>query len=303
MSEDTEQPGAGAPESTAALFGDGAASPETQTSDKAAPEAAEGGEQPGLLGEVSPEEQALTAEELEEIEYEGKTAKVPKELKDAFLRHKDYTQKTQDHADRVRAAEAQYAAKQQYVQLQEATIQESAHVLSIDQRLKQYEQVAWDDLSAKDPALAMKLDREMRQLQAQRMQLSQGIAQKHQALAFQQQQQAATRLEEGRRELERDIKGWSPELAGKLMQTAKSLGFRDEELANVSDPRTVKLLHEAHLYRQLMAKQSARPPAAPLPKPVTKVGGGSASNTKTLSDLSPEEWAARRNEQRYAKRR
>ena len=34
-----------------------------------------------------------------EAEYEGKTYKVPKELKDALLRHQDYTQKTQEVAE------------------------------------------------------------------------------------------------------------------------------------------------------------------------------------------------------------
>jgi hypothetical protein len=36
---------------------------------------------------------------LEEIEHEGKKHKVPKELKDAFLRHSDYTRKTQEVAE------------------------------------------------------------------------------------------------------------------------------------------------------------------------------------------------------------
>lgn len=245
----------------------------------------------------------LTAEELEEIEFEGKKAKVPKEFKDGFMRQRDYTQKTQTHAEERRAFEAQQADFQRMAQLQQATFAESAQVYAIDERLASYRKLDWNALTDADPKQAMSLERDMRNLESQRTQLVQGISQKQQHLTFSQQQEIARRAEEGQRELARDIKGWSPELRDKLGETAKAFGYRPEELAQVSDPRAVKLLHEAYLYRQLMAKQTAKPAPAPLPKPVSKVSGGGATNTKALSDMSAQEHAKWRQERRNPTRR
>jgi hypothetical protein len=246
----------------------------------------------------TPAEGDLTAEELEEIEHEGKKARVPKEFKDAFLRQRDYTQKTQELSENKRAWEAQQATAQQAAQLREATFAESAKVYANQERLQQYRNLNWDAIQQADPNQAMKLDRDMRRLEAETNQLAQGITQKQQHMAFMAQQETAKRIEDGQRQLAREIPGWSPELAGKLLQSAKSLGFNDSELAHVNDPRTVKLLHKAHLYDQLMAKQAVKPPPTPLPKPVTKVGGGNATNTKALSDMSAAEHAAWRESRR-----
>ena len=295
---DMEQPGAGsesaAVEQTASpqldatsLFGAGPEAEETETV------LADGAGTTDTTAEGD-----LTAEELEEIEHEGKKARVPKEFKDAFLRQRDYTQKTQELSENRRAWDAQQATAQQAAQLREATFAESAKVFANRERLQQYRNLDWDAIQAADPNQAMKLDRDMRRLEAETNQLAQGITQKQQHMAFMAQQETAKRIEDGQRQLAREIPGWSPELAGKLLQSAKSLGFNDSELAHVNDPRTVKLLHKAHLYDQIMAKQAAKPPPTPLPKPVTKVGGGNATNTKALSDMTPAEHAAWRNERR-----
>ena len=45
-----------------------------------------------------------TEEELEEIEREGQKYKIPKALKNEFLMHKDYTQKTQSLAEEKKGA-------------------------------------------------------------------------------------------------------------------------------------------------------------------------------------------------------
>lgn len=258
----------------------------------------------GLLGEKTTDtDPPPTDEELEEIEYEGKKARVPKEMRDAFLRQRDYTQKTQEVAEARRMAEYERAQVQQYSQAAQANIRELAQLHNIEEQLTQFQNLNWAALNAQDPVKTQELHIRFTQLQTQRGQLQGALSQRQQAMAFQQQQQAAQRLEQGQRELERDIKGWSPELQGKLMQTAKAFGFRDDELAQVSDPRTVKLLHEAYLYRQSVAKSATKPAAAPLPKPVTKVGGGGATNAKPLSEMSPEEWAKRRFERNHKPRR
>jgi hypothetical protein len=283
MDDTTEQPAA--PESTAA------------------PEAAEPSEQVeqtsevGLLSEGSTEvETEQVDDDSEELEYEGRKFKAPAAVRDALLRHADYTRKTQAVAEQQRAIEHHAAEVQRQAAFHQENIAEVARVVSIDDRLRQFQQLDWDGLTKADPVQAMTLERQMRNLQTERQQIAQSIAQKQQAMTFQQQQFAARRLEEGRRELARDIKGWSPELASKLMQTAKGVGFRDEELAGVSDSRTVKLLHKAYLYDQLVAKQSAKAPATQAP-PVTRIAPKASTAITDPDKLPADEWRRLRDNQ------
>ncbi len=60
------------------------------------------------------------------------------------------------------------------------------------------------------------------------------------------QQETATRLEQARASIARDIPEWSPELAGKLNAFAIERGFTADELRQVTDPRIVKLIHAAY---------------------------------------------------------
>lgn len=293
MSEVTEQPAA-APESQAAPE---AAAPETQAIESQAE---------GLLNEIAegtPDglEQPIT-EELEEIEYEGKKAKVPKELRDAFLRQQDYTRKTQEVAAQRQQVEQQVAEFQRTAQFHQQHIGEVAKVISIDERLQQFRQLNWDQLTEADPVQAAKLDRQMRNLEAERSQLTQSISQKQQALAFQAKQATARQMEEGQRALEREIKGWSPELQKKLAETAKSIGYKSEELAQVSDPRAVKLLHKAYLYDQMMAQRTAKPAAVPA-TPVTRIQARASTAVTDPDTLSTDEWKKWRENQLAAQRK
>src|SRR3990167_6068838 len=105
----------------------------------------------GLLdgSEPNPNEQELpVAEEDEEIEHDGEKFKVPKKLKDAFLRQADYTRKTQEVSETKRQLEARENELKQHFEQRQAQIQaqtefqqkhieDVAKVVSIDQRLKQ----------------------------------------------------------------------------------------------------------------------------------------------------------------------
>ncbi len=153
-----------------------------------------------------------------------------------------------------------------------------------------------------DPEINAQRDRQMRNLESDRNQLADTIAKKRQHMAFSEQQEIAKRSEEGQRELERDIKGWSPELKQKLGETAKAIGFRPEELAQVSDPRAVKLLHKAYLYDQLMAKSTAKPK----PEPQTPVVGLKPRASTAITDpdkLPADEWRKWRENQLAAARK
>ena len=233
----------------------------------------------------------------EEIEHEGAKYKVPKPLKEAFLRQADYTTKTQTLAEERRGLEAerqQLAAQQQF---QQQHIKDVAKVMSIDERLEQFRQIDWNAAMDADPVGAMKLDRQMRELQQQRTQVVQSIEQTQARTSYESQQATARRNAEAAQELAREIKGFgTPEVTKALKDTGKAFGYKPEELDSVTDPRAVRLLHEAYMYRKLVAEKKA-PEAGKTITPITRVSGAAATVQKDPSRMSDSEFAQWRKRQ------
>ena len=82
-------------------------------------------------------------EELDETEYEGKTYKVPKEIKDALLRQSDYTRKTQELAEIRKAAEFERQSIAAAKEADEAADELKSDLRTVDKALKSFENVDW----------------------------------------------------------------------------------------------------------------------------------------------------------------
>jgi hypothetical protein len=247
--------------------------------------------------------EAPEVDDSEEIDHEGEKYKLPKKLaeewKNGRLRQQDYTVKTQDLAKQkteFETAQQEFVARQQF---QQQHIQAVAKVMAIDERLEQFSKLDWNALTDADPVQALKLDRQMRELQQQRVQQIDGLQQSQAKLTFEQQQATARRQQEAREELSKDIPGFgTAEVQKQLLEVGKAAGYKQEELANVQDPRAVKLLHKAYLYDQLIAKAKAPVTTSANITPITRVTGASAATQKSIGDkaLSDAEYNRMRRE-------
>lgn len=245
--------------------------------------------------EESPEEQ----EDGEEIEFEGKAYKVPKEIKEALLRQADYTQKTQAVAEQRKAVEEKAQLLNQREQLMGVAFEKAVELREVQNRLSQFEQIDWQSLADSDPAQATKLNLAYQQLQRQAQQkyteLTQTQAQQEQLNAQQRQQM----LVEAQKELRTRLPDFTPEVAEKIKSTAREYGLTDQELASVIDPRHVHILHDAMKWRALQANKpqalkkvaeapKAIPPKATQPKPRTN----KAAEERLRKHGRPEDLAA-----------
>jgi hypothetical protein len=247
--------------------------------------------------------EAPEVDDSEEIDHEGEKYKLPKKLADEWkngrLRQQDYTVKTQDLAKQkteFETAQQEFVARQQF---QQQHIQAVAKVMAIDERLEQFQKLDWNALTDADPVQALKLDRQMRELQQQRAQQIDGLQQSQAKLTFEQQQATARRQQEAREELSKDIPGFgTAEVQKQLLEVGKAAGYKQEELASVQDPRAVKLLHKAYLYDQLIAKAKAPATTSANITPITRVTGASAATQKSIGDkaLSDAEYNRMRRE-------
>lgn len=205
--------------------------------------------------EQSEELQADESEEddSEEVEIEGKSYKVPKELKDMVLMHKDYTQKTQAVAEQRKAFEERAHVLEQREQMLGQTFDKAVAFREAQNRLSQFEQIDWQGLADADPVQATKLNiayqQAQRDAQAKYGAWQQANTQSEQ-LTQQQRQQL---LVEAEKDLKTRLPDFSPQLAEKIVSNATQYGFSAEELNGLTDARAVHVLHDAMKWRALQA--------------------------------------------------
>ncbi len=259
------------------------------------PEAAE---PPGPeAGETGP------ADELYELEHEGQRYQIPAALKDSFLRHADYTRKTQDIARQRRTLEQARAALSAQLVAQQEHLRDIAALVGIDDQLQALSKTNWQQLRQKNPQAAQQLLQRALQLTQVRNAVATKVTEKLKARALLARQMEAKGAADAHRVLRRDIKGWDANMARRLRDYGVSLGFDPDELAAVSDPRIIKALHRAWNGEQQANRASAPPPSNDM-RPLSQVGRRSSPAEIELSDRMPiEDWMKARNRQVRQKRK
>lgn len=248
-----------------------------------------------------------TDENAEETEYQEEETQEPQrfkvkvdneeievtleELQQGYSRTKDYTKKTQALAETRKAVEAERARIEEAKQLRDTYAQ---RLQVIEQMLNQpadNENLA--ELKESDPiGYAIKVaERSEREKQLQAVQAEK------QRIAQQQSQEQQEQLKNHLAQEAQKLKEWIPEfrdevkadLARKDIRAyAKSIGFSDQELANVYDARAVQTLYKAMQYEKLMkGKSVATKKVNDAPKTLRAGNGGqvNAENDATKKQM------------------
>jgi len=240
-----------------------------------------------------------TDEDIEfiETEYEGKTYKLPQELKDALMRNKDYTHKTMTLAEERKALEAEREQFQMTAKEHSEFIEDQVTLKAVETRLSEWEKVDWDTWDAENPVASQKGYRQYQNDQRQAMELKGSLQSKMQEK--QQKLNAAQRqaMERGASEVAK-IPGWSEQQAAKLTDLlTKDYGFPAEQAKIIrTDPRIAKLAMDAAAGKA-SRRQTAKPSDAPI-KPVPKTTGAKSSSkmdlVKDAQKMSMDDWAKKR---------
>lgn len=221
---------------------------------------------------------------LFEIEYKTDTGKETKklslkDLREGYLAKQDYHRniqkvKAQEAELATKARDAEIRAAQNYAQQLEAQKQMLLRTVA-----PELQNVDLNKLAMEDPAEAQRLF--FRQIQVN--QAMQAITQEQQAAQQKVQEQMQTaqreRMQKAQETLASEIPGWGDEVQRNLTKTAiEDYGFNADELAQVADARVIKLIHDAHQYRQLQkAKPGIDKKVVTLPK-VIKPGSADKQN-------------------------
>lgn len=237
----------------------------------------------------------------EEVEYEGKTYQLPKNLKDAIMRNKDYTHKSQEvaktrselDAEKASIAEAR-RAHEESVKTEREFLGEVSEVRALDRRISEYKKVDWMAWAAQDHAAASAAQvvfNELMRQRRERVDSIEGKAKTEREKAKNAEREAQSAFE---RELPLKIKGWSPEKKAELREfVTKTYGYTAEDFDGIRDVKAMQLAADAHLGRQMRAKlkEASQKEVEPPPIPVKKIAAGAARVSSAPSDKDSDvEW-------------
>lgn len=237
----------------------------------------------------------------EEIELDDFKLKLPKDqaqkAREALLRQADYTRKTQELAEQRKAFQSERETVQRATN---AEIGALAKAQGFEQEIARYADIDWDAWYQQDYQAAQIAESKLNRLKSGRADAIQELTQMRQQRTIAEQQETARLIDEGRKVLARDIQGWNDNLARDLITTGvKEYGFDQSEIEEFTDPRMVKVLHDAHQWRKSQGKQKTvdKQIAAQQVKPASRIGAKSAPPSGLDDRLSADEWVRRRNEQ------
>jgi len=239
--------------------------------------------------EESAEEQSEGDEEPEEqeqaqtftVKVDGKEVAVTlDELQKGYSRTQDYTRKTQQIAEVRKQVEqetqAVRAERQQYAQLLgalQAQLQATEPQVDLD-RLYNEDPIEW----VRQKEVLRDRQEKAYAIQAEQQRLSQ--------LSQQEQQRAMEEhLESQKDALLAALPEWRDPKKAKaekalVLESAKSVGFSDEDLKSVYDHRLVLLLRKAAMYDQMVSKrQGIKPVVNNGPRPAKPGAAGRVSTT------------------------
>lgn len=234
-----------------------------------------------------------------DIEHEGQLYRVPVELKGAFLRHADYTRKTQELAQHRRALEAERQAVAQQAQTQAGASRDAVQLAALDHQLDALRGVDWQAFAGQDPQGAQALWLRFQGMTQAREQLAYAVSHHLQRRDLERARETAAEMAKTGETLQREIEGWSPEVAGKLVEYAQAFGVTLDELREAADPRVWKILHRAWQADQAEQRDGAAKTAvqAQAVRPAVLVSGAAAGGGGVRDELATKEWMNRRNAQ------
>ena len=201
------------------------------------------------------------ASELFEIQLEsGAVYEVPEELKDAFVRQKDYTTKTQEVAAQrkeIETVQAQVKAKEDQYKFMESVQAEVDQAQILNYQIDAYTRHLrenMDNLSDRD---ILTVRSQVEELKEQKNALSQVVSTKYNEFQQAQEQTRKGLLDKSTEVLRKKIPSWNPEVKAEVKAFGQSVGFTEQELDNAIDPREWQVLWEASQYRKLQSGKAA----------------------------------------------
>jgi hypothetical protein len=134
--------------------------------------------------------------------------------------------------------------------------------------------IDWNKLAAENPAEWAQKYQHVQNVNARLAEIQQERQKLSKAREEETRENLRKQAEEAVEVLQREIPGWNNDVYGKILKTGQEYGFKADEVNAITDPRAIKVLHDAMQYRALKAKPVVDKRAAPQTPKVAKPGAG-----------------------------
>ena len=262
-------------------------------------------------GEAESEEEAV-----EEIEFDfgGNKLKVPKDSVPEEVREQldkftkgtwsDYTKKSQAVAEQKKALEARETAVQKFSTMQGEALDSYSKGLKLKAELEQLQQINLNELWQSDPDQARQHSDVISQKQAEFNSVINQVSQSEQKLAEAQQQEHSRLFDEGKKTIEKRIKGFEAKAPEVIDYVVKTYGV-DRETAKRTwalNPGAAEMGYKAMLFDRMQSQVKNKTKPKPVEAVAIKAVRGSGNKaTKDPSKMNPEEYRAMRLKQKQIK--
>ena len=177
------------------------------------------------------------------------------ELKQGYMRSQDYTQKTQNLARERELAQKDLEQQHGFVQ---KYAEDFGKLYSLDGQVKQYEAALQGFDRHNDPVTYNTLVNDLLMLQRERDGVAGRIQQYQQ---FRGQEEAKSTQEAQKLAFQElsgpnGIPGFNREVVQKMSSAAKEYGISEQEMYGLTDPRALRILHDAMRFREIQAKKT-----------------------------------------------
>lgn len=204
--------------------------------------------------EIDPDE-PLFEQEIEEAGQKKKQKLSLKELQQGYLRQADYTRKTQELAKQ--RDELPKVTAKQVQELGDAYAKRLSELNAFVSKVfaPELQNVDWNRLSTEDPFEYIKLQNRRQQV----VEMIDLVKKEQDAastkLAQEQQSKKASEWQKSLEVLTKDIPNFGPEIVKGLVETGRSYGFTDEDMAEWRDHRLLKMVYDIGNRKQIESKR------------------------------------------------
>lgn len=219
------------------------------------------------------------------VEYDGKEYDIAPEIKDALMRNKDYTEKTQSLGDQRREFESQQQQFKRFQEASQAHADKLAELKAIDNQLAQFQTIDWNAAMEQDFEQATKLNMQAQQLQAARNNVVQEIDQAENARQQSINEQLARTAQKTDEAMSGRYANWGEAKEGLGQFAVEQLGFPADSVRRAVSEPEMNALYLAQIgYKTLQKAQKAA--KAPAPQKAQPSKGIKSKRNKAPTDLS-----------------
>jgi hypothetical protein len=237
-----------------------------------------------------------------EIDIDGEKVRVPAKFKDAYMRHADYTRKTQEVAEQLRTFEAEREAYTERQKIEAAVGEKYQDLRVIEKELSEFRNLDWSRLQNDDPNLAQTMLFRFNMLKDQRDVVEREVAAGAAEVRGRMERERADRIAKNNAALSANMPDWNDTKATEVRKFGKQLGFGEKEIETAigNDWKIAKVLDLARIGQQVL-EQRNKPKKARLVEsnvePLPKVKGRASRNVGPTDKDPTDKWMRARNKQ------